>query len=76
MLEHIRKEIFPKGDCNKLKLNKIGPCRIQRKFSPNAYQLDLLVDIGISLIFNFVDMYLYKVDIVETLYNIEKKTKT
>jgi hypothetical protein len=31
-LAHITKERFPKGTCNKLKIKKIGPCKILRKF--------------------------------------------
>ena len=38
VLTHLRKEIFPKGEYNKLKFNKIGPCKILCKFSANAYE--------------------------------------
>ena len=37
VLTHLRKEIFPKREYNKLKFKKIGPCRVLRKFSTNAY---------------------------------------
>jgi hypothetical protein len=32
VLAHLRKEIFLKGKYNKLKMKKIGPCKILRKF--------------------------------------------
>jgi len=59
-LAHLRKEIFPRGEYNKLELNKIGPCKILRNFSSNAYEIDLPPDIGISPIFNVVDRHPYK----------------
>ena len=62
VLAHLRKERFPRGQCNKLKLKKIGPCKILRKFVVNAYELELPIGIGISQIFNIVDLYPYKVD--------------
>ena len=59
VLAHPRKEIFPKGEYNKMKMKKIGPYRILRKFSANAYELEMAIGVGISPIFNFVDMYTY-----------------
>ena len=65
VLEHLRKKIFPKRECIKLKLKKIGTCNILRKFSVHAYELELLANIGISPILNVVDLYPYRGDTVE-----------
>jgi hypothetical protein len=62
VLAHIRKEIFPRGTYNKMKMKKIGPCKILRKFEANAYEIELLDDVGISPIFNVADMYPYRTD--------------
>ena len=51
-MAYIRNERFLKGAYNKLKLEKIGPCKILRKFSTNAYKLELSSDLQISPIFN------------------------
>ncbi|KAH9315789.1 hypothetical protein KI387_024416, partial [Taxus chinensis] len=57
VLAHLRKERFPRKEYNKLKVKKIGPCKILRKFSNNAYELKLPEGIGIYPIFNVVDLY-------------------
>jgi hypothetical protein len=59
-MEYLRKERFPIGTYNKMKLKNIGKCKILRKFSPNAYEIKLPSGVGISPIFNVVDLYPFK----------------
>jgi hypothetical protein len=46
-------------------MKKIGPCKILRKFDANAYDIELLDDVGISPIFNISDLYPYWKDDTE-----------
>jgi hypothetical protein len=62
ILAHIRKEIFPRGMYNKLKMKKIGSCKILRKFEENDYEVEFLDVVGISPIFNIADLYPYRAD--------------
>ena len=60
VLAHLRKERFQKKQYNQLKFKKIGPCKILRKFSANAYEIEFPPDVGISPIFNVADLYRYE----------------
>jgi hypothetical protein len=62
VLAHLRKERFPRGTYNKLKMKKIRPCRVLKKFGENAYEIELSDGIGISPTFNVSDLYPYKVE--------------
>ena len=47
-------------------MNKIGPCKILRKFLANAYELEIPTGVGISPIFNVAYLYPYEVDDTRT----------
>jgi hypothetical protein len=60
ILPHLRRERFPSQTYNKLKMKKIGPCKVLKKFGVNAYEIELPNGIGISPIFNISYLYPYK----------------
>ena len=62
ILAHLRKERFPRGTYNKLKMKKIGPCKVLKKFGENAYEIELPNGIEIYLIFNVLYLYPYKAE--------------
>ena len=65
VLAHLRKERFQKGKYNKLKFKKIKTCKILRRFSANAYEIERPPDVGISPIFNIADLYKYQAETIE-----------
>ena len=54
---HLRKEHFLVGTYNKLKMKKLGPCKIvKRHSSRNAYEVELPAKLNISPVFNILDL--------------------
>ena len=54
-------------------MKNIGPCRILRKFSANAYEFQLPPGVGISPIFNVA--YLYPYTVVDEEDSSERRTR-
>ena len=54
---HLRKEHFPVGTNNKLKMKKFEPYKIvKRHDSRNAYEVELPTELNISPVFNILDL--------------------
>ena len=59
-MANLKNERLPKETYNKLKLKNIGPCKVLRNFSANAYEIELPSDLQISPIFNVSDLYPFR----------------
>jgi hypothetical protein len=60
VMVYLRKESFPLGTYNKMKMRKCGWCKILKNFdSKNAYEVEIPRTLGISPIFNIADIYEY-----------------
>ena len=56
----LRKECFLVGTYNKLKMKKFGPCKIVKRHDyRNAYEVELPIELNISLVFNILDLIEY-----------------
>ena len=65
-MAYLRKEMFPKGTYNKLKLKNIGPCKVLRNFYANAYAIELPSNLQISPIFNVSYLYPFRDEGIQT----------
>ena len=59
VIARIRPERFPQESCKKLHARGIGPFKVLKKISANAYVLELPPNSGISNIFNVEDLLPY-----------------
>ena len=75
VLAYLKRDKFVKGGYNKLKMMKIGPCRIIQKISTNAYELVMPTRVGISPIFNVAVLYPYVTSDIGTFTKGEDPTE-
>lgn len=54
---YLRRDRYSKGVYHKLKSKKIGPCKILKKISFNAYLVELSDNLQISPIFSVSDLF-------------------
>ena len=53
VMVHLRKEHFPMGTYNKMKMKKFGPCKIvKRPDFGNDYEVEFPTELNISPVFN------------------------
>jgi len=64
VIVRVRPERFPSGTLKKLHARHIGPYKVLRRFGSNAYELDILCDLGIHPVFNVEDLTLYHTPVV------------
>lgn len=67
VLAHLRKERLQKGKYIKFLMKKIGPCRVVHKFWANSYEMELLLGVAISFIFNIDYLYPFKGSMDESM---------
>ena len=56
----MKNSILKKGIPTKLRMKRIGPCKMLEKYGTNAYKVDLPKDMSISPIFNVQDFPPYR----------------
>lgn len=75
VMVHLNKQRLQEGVPHKLQMKRLGPCQILAKYGNNAYKVDLPVDLGLSPIFNIVDLVSYKVPAIDAIQNIPEITQ-
>lgn len=52
VMVHLNKNRLSKGKSHKLQMRKVRPCKILAKYGANAYQVELIENMGLSTTFN------------------------